>query len=32
MRIKNITKEEKEQILKACKTTKNANEKIRYQA
>lgn len=32
MRIKNLTEEEKERIFRAYKTTKNANEKIRYQA
>jgi putative transposase len=32
MRIKNLNKKEKEKIEKAYKTTKNVNEKVRYQA
>lgn len=32
MRIKNLTKKQKEEIIRAYKTTKNAGEKVRYQA
>lgn len=32
MRIQNLTKEQKEEIRETYQTTKNANEKVRYQA